>query len=253
MLPPAEYLLSQVELLQAMYPTDLTIHESSLTTYNNLLEGKETSQLVRLVLCVNPYMLNIDILDPLRISLQRHNLSRKAFDVVSAALPIELDDAIEYLRSLEIEPVIEVEEKQVKKLERVWLYFPSLSSRSKRDDLVKFAADHEITGFVLAGKPGVLCLEGSAYDVQAYLADIKTNSWSDIPPFQKKVTERWRESDISRQFQAMEEITEDINRHGQRGNRGDLGQVEAWLNMRNLGYAFHQVFRLTLDGASAKN
>lgn len=37
------------------------------------------------------------------------------------------------------------------KLERVWFWFPSLSSREKRKDLVTFAHDAGLTGFVLAG------------------------------------------------------------------------------------------------------
>jgi len=62
-------------------------------------------------------------------------------------------------------------------LVRVWFYFPSLSTREKRDDLVKNAPHYSLTGFVLAGKPGVLCLEGSSRNVDAYMKFIKTESW----------------------------------------------------------------------------
>lgn len=37
-------------------------------------------------------------------------------------------------------------------LERVWFWFPSLSSKEKRRDLVTYAEDSGLTGFVLAGK-----------------------------------------------------------------------------------------------------
>ena len=37
-------------------------------------------------------------------------------------------------------------------LERVWFWFPSLSSREKRKDLVDYAVTYSLTGFVLAGK-----------------------------------------------------------------------------------------------------
>ncbi|GAA5968770.1 hypothetical protein JCM21900_002750 [Sporobolomyces salmonicolor] len=60
---------------------------------------------------------------------------------------------------------------------RVWLWFPSLSTREKRDDLVNWAPEYRLTGFVLAGKPALLCLEGTEENIQAYLADIKSNSW----------------------------------------------------------------------------
>jgi hypothetical protein len=44
----------------------------------------------------------------------------------------------------------EVEEEGVS-LQRVWFWFPSLSSREKRKDLVDYAPTFNLTGFVLAG------------------------------------------------------------------------------------------------------
>jgi hypothetical protein len=40
-------------------------------------------------------------------------------------------------------------------LERVWFWFPSLSSKEKRRDLVTYAEDSRLTGFVLAGKVNI--------------------------------------------------------------------------------------------------
>ncbi|EPQ31387.1 uncharacterized protein PFL1_00722 [Pseudozyma flocculosa PF-1] len=44
---------------------------------------------------------------------------------------------------------------------RTWSYLPSLSSREKRSDIVTYALSHSppLTGFVLAGKPGLIVLE----------------------------------------------------------------------------------------------
>lgn len=88
---------------------------------------------------------------------------------------------------------------------RVWLWFPSLSTREKRDDIVDWAPEYGISGFVMAGasrsrarvrfvanretdlclswgacrtgKPALMCLEGTETGVQAFLSDIKANSW----------------------------------------------------------------------------
>lgn len=38
-----------------------------------------------------------------------------------------------------------------------------------------------------SGKPGLLCVEGCGKEVDRYMSRIKSESWSDIPPFQKKV------------------------------------------------------------------
>lgn len=62
------------------------------------------------------------------------------------------------------------------------MHLPSLSTRSKRQDLVNYASSYDITGIVSAGKPGLLILEGpSVSAVEAYLSYIKTHSWADIP------------------------------------------------------------------------
>ncbi|KAL5051958.1 hypothetical protein BDW71DRAFT_213010 [Aspergillus fruticulosus] len=128
-------------------------------------------------------------------------------------------------------------------LVRVWFYFPSLSTRAKRADMVNYAPDYGLTGFVLAGKPGVLCLEGTSRDIDSYMSFIKTHSWGDIPAHQKKVSERFRETErVERVFAGMEEITDSLGeRGGQRANRGDMQALEAWLGKKGLGEAFEKV------------
>ncbi|GAA6021472.1 hypothetical protein JCM11491_006507 [Sporobolomyces phaffii] len=136
---------------------------------------------------------------------------------------------------------------------RVWLWFPSLSTREKRDDIVNWASEYDLTGFVLAGKPAVMCLEGTENNIQEYMADIKSNSWADIPSFQKKVSERYRtplvrnSASLSsndpqyRIFTNMSEITKLIPQSGQRGNRGDMTEVKEFLEKKGLGDAFGEV------------
>lgn len=117
-------------------------------------------------------------------------------------------------------------------LVRVWFYFPSISTRSKRDDLINHAPSYGLTGFLLAGKPGILCLEGDSQAIDDYMRFIKTESWGDIPPQHKKVSERYREagSGLDRVFKGMQEITHMIGeRRGERANRNDMKALEAWL------------------------
>ncbi|KAG6020840.1 hypothetical protein E4U19_006104 [Claviceps sp. Clav32 group G5] len=140
--------------------------------------------------------------------------------------------ATDCLRDTETEPLV-----------RTWFYFPSISTRSKRIDLVKYAPTYALTGFLLSGKPGILCLEGTAHNVDVYMRFIKTESWSDIPAHHKKVTERLREHGVNRAFTEMQEITDTLgNRRGERANRGDMRLLEAWLVERGLGGAFIKVF-----------
>ncbi|KAJ5727043.1 hypothetical protein N7493_006070 [Penicillium malachiteum] len=163
-------------------------------------------------------------------------------------------EVFEYIQS-EANRFLEAKQSMAKALEkagsreargpmvRVWFYFPSLSTREKRDDMVNLAPAYSLTGFVLAGKPGVLCLEGGSTDIDSYMSFIKTHSWGDIPSHQKKVSERFRETtDIQRVFSGMEEITGSLGeRGGQRANRGDMQAFEAWLGSKGLQEAFEKV------------
>ncbi|KAF3763636.1 DUF1115 domain protein [Cryphonectria parasitica EP155] len=127
---------------------------------------------------------------------------------------------------------------------RVWFYFPSLSTREKRKDLVTYAPRYRLTGFVLAGKPGMLCLEGTSKDVDDYMNAIKNESWGDIPSHQKKVSERFREEcgEGGRKFQDMTEITDELGeKRGARKNRGDMAALEMFLKERGVGESFSKV------------
>ncbi|KAF5691870.1 hypothetical protein FDENT_3238 [Fusarium denticulatum] len=128
-------------------------------------------------------------------------------------------------------------------LVRVWFYFPSISTRAKRDDFINYAPTYGLTGFLLAGKPGILCLEGGSVAIDDFMKFIKTESWGDIPAHHKKVSERYREeaTDLKRAFSDMQEITDMIEKRGARGNRGDMKALEAWLVECGLGEAFGKI------------
>lgn len=188
---------------------------------------------------------------PLDYSLRQPDWMSKA-EVAALAASIPHGDALEAFEYIQAAAGRFLENQQcqtvpaeetVPTIVRVWFYFPSLSTRKKRDDLVTLAPGYALTGFVLAGKPGVLCLEGAAPDIDAYMSFIKTHSWGDIPSHQKKVSERFRETEgVSRVFPGMEEITDSLGeRGGQRANRGDMQALVAWLGTRGLREAFEKV------------
>ncbi|KXS95440.1 hypothetical protein AC578_4709 [Pseudocercospora eumusae] len=125
---------------------------------------------------------------------------------------------------------------------RVWFYFPSISTREKRDDIVRYGPSYALSGFLLAGKPGILCLEGAAQDIDDYMTFIKTESWGDVPSQHKKVSERYRETqNVVRSFEGMQEITDQLEKRGERSNRGDMKALESWLGQRGLKTAFDKV------------
>jgi hypothetical protein len=122
---------------------------------------------------------------------------------------------------------------------RTWHLLPSLSMKDKRKDLVSYAIRYNFTGFVLAGKPGLVVLECPADEslsVDRYWSDIKTNSWSDLPPGHKKVSEKYREEGVKSCFVDMQEITgiealgsNQVEEGVGRVKRNDLDKVKVWL------------------------
>ncbi|KAJ5302344.1 hypothetical protein PENANT_c008G06697 [Penicillium antarcticum] len=273
--------LATIDLLAAMFPSpgELEIPESTTQCVEKLREWCEDLTSVPANIPSSLYLLvclpiadgdkNIQINvsiplqcddsdtieqpPPLGYSLRQPEWMSKA-EVAEVATSIPEGDALEAFEYFQTEAsrFLEIKQSQAVFSEnngpggpivRVWFYFPSLSTRKKRDDLVNLAPGYSLTGFVLAGKPGVLCLEGASSDVDSYMSFIKTNSWGDIPSHQKKVSERFRETEgIQRVFSGMEEITNSLGeRGGQRANRGDMQALEAWLGSRGLQEAFEKV------------
>lgn len=282
-LPPdvMESQLSLIDLLTAMFPSpgELEIPDSttecveklrdwcqdptsapakipssmSLVVCLPIAEGEKTIQVnVSVPLqCEDPE--TIDQPPPLGYSLRQPDWMSKA-EVAGIAASIPQGDALEAFEYItadlnhflenKVHRLAETEQRTSRgPIVRVWFYFPSLSTRKKRDDMVNLAPEYSLTGFVLAGKPGVLCLEGVSSDVDSYMSFIKTHSWGDIPSHQKKVSERFRQTEgVQRVFSGMEEITDSLGeRGGQRANRGDMQALETWLGSRGLQEAFENV------------
>lgn len=111
-------------------------------------------------------------------------------DILSVIEHIK-EAAAQHLAGLKQTEVASVSGKDMS-IVRVWFYFPSISTRAKRDDLVNYAPIYGLTGFLLAGKPGILCLEGGSTAVDDFMKFIKTESWGDIPAHHKKVSQALR-------------------------------------------------------------
>ncbi|GKU14846.1 unnamed protein product [Fusarium langsethiae] len=158
-----------------------------------------------------------------------------------AKLNLELPDedilsVIEHIKEAATQHLAGLKQNEVANIQ-------SRITRAKRDDLVDHAPTYGLTGFLLAGKPGVLCLEGGSMAIDDFMKFIKTESWGDIPAHHKKVSERYREeaTDLKRAFEDMQEITDMIEKRGARGNRGDMKALEAWLVECGLGEAFGKI------------
>ncbi|SJX64180.1 uncharacterized protein SRS1_14835 [Sporisorium reilianum f. sp. reilianum] len=137
-------------------------------------------------------------------------------------------------------------------VQRNWYYLPSLSTKSKRHDICTLASTHtpRLTGFLLAGKPGLIVLEHplpssspsredlsqAALALAAFWSTIKTTSWSDIPASHKKISEKLAQPASPRVFEGFEDITDwpEVERGADRGRKSDLSKLIRWLDAKGL-------------------
>ncbi|KAF1969242.1 hypothetical protein BU23DRAFT_539754 [Bimuria novae-zelandiae CBS 107.79] len=275
-----EHQIAQIDLLLAMYPEEevaMEKHSQDLFDMlkagveNNTLPNKNpgapfSSLLLNLVILEdNTLQLDIgvpftyegkgppEIAPPIKIRIIQPPWMNRATtthlnsqisdqeDLFSSIDSIK-ESAAEHLQNQSSPQPAPVSAQTSGPLVRAWFYFPSISTRSKRDDFIIHAPSHSLTGFLFAGKPGLLCLEGTSSDIDSYMKFIKTESWGDIPSHHKKVSERLREEGVERVFGDMREITDEVGeRRGVRANRGDMRAVEGWLGERGLGEALAKV------------
>jgi hypothetical protein len=280
-LPPEliELQIGQIDLLRAMYPDEITVEEDAQDMMDDLMDDGPafpTAPMVSIYLWIKVAM---DIPSPRKLELglyfpffyngdqepeeppkvnvrviQPPWLNKSDTNQLMAGL-LENEDllgTIEHIKEAAAQQLSQAlanansataSNSATGPLVRVWFYFPSISTRSKRDDFIIHAPTYSLTGFLYAGKPGLLCVEGTSQNIDAYMKYIKTESWGDIPAHHKKVSERYRESvDVQRVFGDMSEITDTVGeRRGHRVNRGDMKAIEDWLVERGLGEAFVKV------------
>ncbi|EME78711.1 uncharacterized protein MYCFIDRAFT_157469 [Pseudocercospora fijiensis CIRAD86] len=275
------YQLDQIDLLRAMFPEqdELSTDEQNQQLISSLrqwCEGVEAAKPARVPEAVS-FTLALQVLrevgearsismyiqvpltrdntapeaPPLKIRVRQPDWLTKAelAQVINGMPQEDALSAIEHVReqasdylTLRQESSISITKASSQPIVRVWFYFPSIGTREKRDDIVKYGPSYGLSGFLLAGKPGILCLEGGAQDIDDYMKFIKTESWGDIPSQHKKVSERHRETqDVVRAFEGMQEITDQLEKRGERSNRGDMKALESWLVERGLRMAFERV------------
>lgn len=276
-----ELQLGQIDLLLAMYPDEVVVEEHSQAVINQLRQFAEDAEPQRFTtaptipislqlpigsIATDAKTLRLDLSVPftiqngsdygdlpaVKVRIQQPSwLSKAATAQLTSGVSVEEDllGTIEQIKEgaakqLEVASSVETsaETTATGPLVRVWFYFPSISTRSKRDDFIKFAPSYSLTGFLYAGKPGLLCVEGESQSIDDYMKFIKTESWGDIPAHHKKVSERYRENIETKVFPDMTETTDLVGeRRGQRANRGDMKAMEEWLVERGLGEAFTKV------------
>ncbi|XP_076236831.1 RWD domain-containing protein 2A isoform X1 [Calliopsis andreniformis] len=120
---------------------------------------------------------------------------------------------------------------------RYWIYSHHIYGKCKRKDVAALAKENSITGFCLAGKPGVICIEGALQDCEHCWQKIKSMNWQKILIRLLEKEEECKNINNSRKFIDFREISfPTCERHN------DLGQLLKYLTERELQHAFKELF-----------
>jgi len=128
-------------------------------------------------------------------------------------LIVWLQENIEYLMQLQVNPEPKVSDnnhlasKSSVEFERLWIYSHHLKSKTKRQDIVKWAKELDLSGFSLPGRPGIICVEGLQTDTSQFWKIVRQWSWHRINVRTTETeTAQLSELDAFRRFKEFREL-----------------------------------------------
>ncbi|XP_077302744.1 RWD domain-containing protein 2B isoform X2 [Arctopsyche grandis] len=130
---------------------------------------------------------------------------------------------------------------------RFWIYSHHIYSKTKRKDMLSLADEYRVTGFMLSGKPGIVCVEGDKDDCEHWWADVKAMNWKKIVV--KKAEDFPIGSEFVRKFSNFEEITFHGSSRGS-DHHMDMGEFYKYLNDHDCSYVFVDYFGMSGRPAS---
>jgi acylphosphatase len=180
------------------------------------------------------------------ITIRTDSLTRQQETSVKRAIEkfieTEVDKSEPYIYQIiswlqdNIEEIVKVEEKveneKIEEIsatfERTWIWSHHIYSKIKRHDILKLCKNHQLSGFMWPGKPGVICLEGPSESVQEVVRTIKSWQWQKIKIVKVETSENGDEKDFYR-FTGFEEILTGDNDDGE-DVKMDTGRFFKYLN-----------------------
>lgn len=260
--------LGELEMLQSMFynPGEIRIDDiTALKSITNFVNG-ETEDLpqflditfnliidsVKLEMCVNLSHEYPEIEPDIYVRCDKMNrgghakLNRDLNDYVLklerfepcifSAISWLQDNASEYV-TLQAEEAIEKVEKN-DNLVRYWIYSHHIYSKTKRREILNLANTLKITGFCLPGKPGIICIEGSATDCNEWWHAIKSMNWKRI--FCKYTEDGGKNRNTFLKFDQFEEKV--FQNNSIKCNHMDMGELFKFLEVHKCGYVFKELF-----------
>ncbi|XP_032071082.1 RWD domain-containing protein 2A [Thamnophis elegans] len=127
---------------------------------------------------------------------------------------------------------------------RMWIYSHHIYRQELRKKIFEYAKKLNLTGFCLAGKPGVICVEGTKENCEEFWHIIRYPNWKHISCKHHETGEAEGNGESFRLFQTFEDLQ--FQAHGDYGLRNDyhmdLGQFLEFLKVHQSDHIFQILF-----------
>jgi hypothetical protein len=124
---------------------------------------------------------------------------------------------------------------------RYWIYSHHIYSKIKRRNMLDLSKEYNLTGFVLPGKPGVICIEGDSKNVADWWAIVRNWQWKRLS-LRLQQDETTEDIDGYRKFTSFQEIGE--VKGNTRDFHMDMGAFQVYLNEHGFGQLFGELFSI---------
>lgn len=118
-----------------------------------------------------------------------------------------------------------------------WLWFIGFYTPSIIDDFCKSASSFKLTGFLMSGKPGIACLEGTEQQIDAYLKHVRTVVFACVDRNSRKMNVTLKELSADtfdqRRFSKFEHKVF-ANAHHKRSDMADMSALRVYLQEHNV-------------------
>lgn len=128
---------------------------------------------------------------------------------------------------------------------RMWVYSHHIYSKVKRKDLQELSEEYDLTGFVLPGKPGLVCVEGTQLNTDTWWSIVRSWNWQKISCKRQETKPLSVDRSLSshRRFDRFQELgTGDDIRVKGGGYHVDMGDLYRFLKKHASEYMFKEYF-----------
>jgi len=128
------------------------------------------------------------------------------------------------------------------KFSRYWIYSHHIYSKNKRKNIVDLALELGLSGFIMSGKPGIICVEGRLENVVEWWGVVRNWNWKKITVKIQEEFDVQSEDDVEQRktFTKFEEIG--LVKECHRGNHMDMGEFFKYLEVYQCTWVFKELF-----------